>query len=283
MQPPLGQKGWAPWIGAWAAAVLVAGLTTVVLRAPEGERRLAVAGTAGTSTTTTTTTAAVASTVPGTARPARAAEVFGPVAPPSSRTSIVALATRPSVEVYPSPGATGAQHTLDNPQPSGAPLVFLVRQQQGEWVNVLLPVRPNGSQGWVRQADVQLTQIDYAVVVERRAHRVTVFKAGQVLMQEPAGIGTSSTPTPGGLYYLKELLKPPNPNGTYGPYAYGLSGFSNVLRSFQGGDGVIGLHGTNDPSGLGKDVSAGCIRISNGAISRLAGMLPLGTPVEIRA
>lgn len=270
----------APWVAAWVAAVLVAGLTTVVVRGDEGEVSRAVAGTAGT-TTTTTAVAVPASTAPTGASPARPPEIFGPVAPPSSRTSIIALANRPAVEVYPSPAA-GPQRTLDNPQPSGAPLVFLVRQQQDGWVKVLLPVRPNGSQGWVRQADVTLTEIDFAVVVERRAHRVTVFKAGQVVMQEPAGIGTSNTPTPGGLYYLKELLKPPNPNSVYGAYAYGLSGFSNVLTSFQGGEGVIGLHGTNDPSGLGKDVSAGCIRISNPAITRLARMLPLGTPVEIR-
>ena len=42
------------------------------------------------------------------------------------------------------------------------------------------------------------------------------------------------------------------------------------------------MHGTNDPSGLGKDVSAGCIRVDNDAITRLAAMLLLGTPVEIR-
>jgi lipoprotein-anchoring transpeptidase ErfK/SrfK len=211
-----------------------------------------------------------------------APEVFAATAPPSSPTSVVAYAAVPTVGIYESPGASEPQRTLDDPQPSGSPLVFLVRERQPDWIEVLLPVRPNGSTGWVRQADVTLYEHDYAVVVELQTHRVTVFKAGETLLQEPAGIGTSNTPTPGGLYYLKELLKPPDPNGTYGPFAFGLSGFSNVLTSFQGGEGVIGLHGTNDPSGLGKDVSAGCIRIDNDAITRLAEILPLGTPVEIR-
>jgi lipoprotein-anchoring transpeptidase ErfK/SrfK len=94
----------------------------------------------------------------------------------------------------------------------------------------------------------------------------------------------AQTPTPGGLYYIKELLKPPNPNTVYGPYAYGLSGFSDALESFEGGDAVIGIHGTNDPSGLGKDVSHGCIRMPNDQIIKLVEeiKLPLGVPVEIR-
>ena len=43
------------------------------------------------------------------------------------------------------------------------------------------------------------------------------------------GLGTSDTPTPGGVYYLKELLRPPDPHGFYGPYAFGTSAFSNTL------------------------------------------------------
>lgn len=69
----------------------------------------------------------------------------------------------------------------------------------------------------------------------------------------------------------------------YGPYAYGLSGFSNVLTEFNGGYGVIGIHGTNDPSSIGRDVNQGCIRMSNTGITTLAAILPLGTPVEIIA
>jgi lipoprotein-anchoring transpeptidase ErfK/SrfK len=78
------------------------------------------------------------------------------------------------------------------------------------------------------------------------------------------------------------LLQPPDPNGVYGAFAYGLSGFSNVLTSFAGGEGVVGIHGTNDPSSIGKDVSAGCIRMSNEGIKKLAARLPLGVPVEIK-
>ena len=146
-----------------------------------------------------------------------------------------------------------------------------------------LPVRPNGSMGWVPTNQVKLTQHNYRIVVETGAHRITVYKGWQIIDQEPIGVGKAETPTPGGHYYLKELLQPTNPNGAYGPYAYGLSGFSNVLSDYAGGDGVIGIHGTNDPAALGHDVSHGCIRMSNDGITRLAQVLPLGVPVDIRA
>ena len=197
-------------------------------------------------------------------------------------TSLVAEALIAKVAVFAQPDdSQPAKRTLANPTESGAPLVFLVEQAMPGWLQVDLPVRPNGSTGWVRAADVNVVPIDYRIKVELKRYRITVWRGDQVILSEPVGLGTQSTPTPGGKYYLKELLKPPNPNGSYGPYAYGLSGFSNVLTSFAGGDGVVGIHGTNDPSSIGRSVSHGCIRMSNSGITRLAKMLPLGTPVEI--
>ncbi|HVE95278.1 MAG TPA: L,D-transpeptidase [Acidimicrobiales bacterium] len=194
--------------------------------------------------------------------------------------SIVATATGPLVTVHESPDGAVRQ-PLPNPLPSNAPLTFLVREQRVGWLRVLLPLRPNGSEGWIKLADVTLNSHRFRIVVELGAHRITVTKGDEVILQEPVGVGTADTPTPGGLYYTKELLQPPNPNGPYGPFAYGLSGFSNVLTSFAGGEGVVGIHGTDDPSALGKDVSKGCIRMSNEGITRLAEILPLGVPVEI--
>ncbi len=69
--------------------------------------------------------------------------------------------------------------------------------------------------------------------------------------------------------------------GPFGPYADPLSGFSEVLFDFAGGDGQFGIHGTNDASTLGGDVSHGCIRMSNVGITLLAGTLPAGVPVRI--
>lgn len=173
--------------------------------------------------------------------------------------------------------------TLADPQPSGAPLVLLVVSRAPGWLQVQLPVRPNGTTGWVLASDVRVSGLRYRLDVHLAAHRLDVLDRGALLRSYPIGVGTRDTPTPGGTFYLKELLRPPAPDGPYGPYAYGLSGFSNRLTSFAGGDGVIGIHGTDDPSAVGRDVSHGCIRLRNDDITALTRLLPLGTPVRILA
>jgi lipoprotein-anchoring transpeptidase ErfK/SrfK len=202
---------------------------------------------------------------------------------PASAGSLVAQATGAQVDVFGEPVEGAPTVTLDNPNENGAPLVFLVEQNQGAWLQVLLPIRPNGSTGWIRAADVTVASNPYTIDIALADHRIVVRNGDAVVLDAPIGVGTASTPTPGGKYYLKELLQPPDPDGAYGPYAYGLSGFSNVLDEFNGGDGVIGIHGTNEPEAIGTDVSHGCIRVDNATITRMAEILPLGTPVHINS
>ena len=83
------------------------------------------------------------------------------------------------------------------------------------------------------------------------------------------------------VFLVRGVPKLPDPGTVYGPYAYGLSGFSDVLKTWRYG-GIIGLHGTNDPSSIGDRRSHGCIRMYNHGIEELVPFLPRGTPVEIR-
>ena len=99
----------------------------------------------------------------------------------------------------------------------------------------------------------------------------------EIRWETTVAIGTGATPTPIGDFYIIELLRPPTADGPYGPFAFGLSGFSETLTDYAGGQGVIGIHGTNDPASLGSDVSHGCVRVDNDVITEMAGELPLGT------
>ncbi|MEZ5380386.1 MAG: L,D-transpeptidase [Microthrixaceae bacterium] len=185
----------------------------------------------------------------------------------------------------------GAQQAIVEDRSSeGFPAVFLVREldvddaPDGEvWHEVWLPIRPNGSHGFVRDDDVTLSYHDYRLSVDLSDHEVRLYTAGVLTETYLAGVGTDRTPTPGGTFYTKELLRPTNRGGPYGTHAYGLSGFSNTLTQFAGSDGVVGLHGTDDPDSVGKDVSAGCIRLQNADIDELVDRLPLGVPVDIVA
>lgn len=195
----------------------------------------------------------------------------------------VALVARAegTVPVFDTPAATDPVRTLPAQTPFESPTVLLVQRQQDGWLKVLLPGRPNGGTGWVEAADVELREVDYEVRVDLKAGELTVLERGKVLVQTAAGHGRPEYPTPTGTFFVTDKLETPNPGGPYGPFALGLSARSEVLTQFMGGEGQIGLHGTNEPDTLGKGTSHGCVRVANEVIEQLADLLPLGTPVTV--
>ncbi len=193
----------------------------------------------------------------------------------------IATAKRGKVRIHPRPRARRGTRLLGKRPGQKGPLTFMVEREREGWVKVQLPTRPNGSSGWVRKREVSLSQTNYRVKIDLGRHRITVRQGDRIVQRAKVGLGQSATPTPEGRYYLTELIKPPRPDGLYGAYAFSLSGFSDVVSSFNGGNGQIGLHGTVEDWGLGKDVSHGCIRVSNRVIRKLAARLPLGTPVSV--
>ncbi|HUQ63419.1 MAG TPA: L,D-transpeptidase [Acidimicrobiales bacterium] len=202
----------------------------------------------------------------------------------SVATSTVATARKASLAVFDAPdGAPAELSPLPNPRPSGAPLVLLVVEDRPGWLQVQLPERPNGSTGWVRAGEVTTSSHQFRIEVSLGGHVLTAFDGDQRILETPVAVGAEMTPTPTGHFYTTELLRPTNPRGAYGPYAFGLSAHSDVLTDFAGGDGTVGIHGTNDPSSLGTDASHGCVRIDNEAITFLAESVPAGTPVDIVA
>jgi lipoprotein-anchoring transpeptidase ErfK/SrfK len=224
-----------------------------------------------------------------TAEAGRTPEATAEATPAADGTATIATVTAEAVDVFDAADATEPSRVLRADEvvsvPGQIPMTFLVDAEQGEWLRVHLPVRPNGSTGWLRAADVALSTTDLRVEVRLSEFRLEVHQGDDVVFEAPIGIGRQDVPTPGGVYYIKELLQPPVPGGTYGAYAYGLSGFSPVLEEFAGGEGVIGIHGTNQPDSIGTEASHGCIRLLDDDVTRLVEEvgLPLGTPVEILA
>ena len=56
---------------------------------------------------------------------------------------------------------------------------------------------------------------------------------------------------------------------------------SDAFDFFNGGEPLVGLHGTNAPELLGSASSNGCVRMPNSVASMLAFRVPLGAAVEI--
>lgn len=150
-----------------------------------------------------------------------------------------------------------------------------------EWVQVRLPRRPNGSTGWVRREALGPYQtVTTQLVVDRRRLKATLRRNGRAIWSSRIGVGKRGTPTPGGRFYIREMLKSPFGGTIYGPLAFGTSAYSSLSEWPRGG--VIGIHGTNQPGILPGRVSHGCIRVPNNNIRRLARLMPIGTPLQIK-
>lgn len=117
--------------------------------------------------------------------------------------------------------------------------------------------------------DLSMVRDLYKIVVNTSARTLTLYKDGKWYKSFPVAVGKPSTPTPKGTYKIKN--KAPNPGGPYGARWLGLSITT----------GGYGIHGTNDPSSIGKAVSNGCIRMHNKDVITLYNLVPVGTTVEI--
>lgn len=107
----------------------------------------------------------------------------------------------------------------------------------------------------------------YSITVDLSVKRLTLYRDGAPVKSYPVGIGKMLTPTPAGTYAI--VNKSPNPGGPFGVMWMGLN------------KPHYGIHGTNDPSSIGKVVSRGCIRMYNQDVLELARLVPIGTRVTI--
>ena len=188
-----------------------------------------------------------------------------------------------SVDAYLDPNDTEATWNFDDVTEYGSKTVFLVNEVNGDWYNVYLPIRPNGTTGWVHADQVEIKTVSLHVMVDQSERLLTVFDGDEVVLTTSVAVGTDENPSPNGYFYITDKLLTGNPSGAYGPVAFGISGFSDTLSSFAGGPGQIGVHGTNNPDSIGNAASHGCIRVNNEVILDLSELLPLGTPVTIQA
>lgn len=264
---PAGAPSSRAGVGTWLALVIAAVAALVggvLLVGNGGDASPDRADTSGTTVTETSAAAALSSLPPGTA--------------------VVAEAVVAELVIFDEPTGGSPTRRLKNPIATGGPLVLLTDGEiGGDRVKVSLPVRPNGSTGWVQATDVRLLTNAYRVQVDLSDRKARVFEANREILSTTVAVGSEANPTPVGRYFVTELLIQPDPRGAYGPFAFGLSAFSETLSEFNGGQGQVGMHGTNDPGTIGQPVSHGCIRLPNDVLTRVRSFLPLGTPVEISA
>ncbi len=196
---------------------------------------------------------------------------------------LIATSLEPAVliEVWESPDDTAPPAwRMAIPTEFGSPRHFLVIGETEDWVHVKVPVRPNGSTGWVRKADVTFTVTTMRIDVDVSERLVTVLDGDTVVFETIGAVGRDAYPTPVGEWFLRDVI-PWDANSVYGPWVLALSAFSEQIDEINGGQAVVALHGTSQPDKLGSAVSLGCVRMSNDDITTVASLVPVGAPVVI--
>ena len=226
-------------------------------------------------------------TLPASSAPTREATTSGsaPVAAPAPTTrapaapgQLVARLTTKTVYVYARPGDAQPVAALFSTTEFDNPRVLPVRQRGGDWLRVALPTRPNGSEGWIRARDATLDTVADKVVVDLAARTLTWTRNGEVQLHATVAIGAPASPTPTGSFFVTDVLPS---SGAYGDWVVALDAHSDTFTEFEGGDARIAIHGTNDPSSIGRAASSGCVRADAETLATLAAALPAGTPVDV--
>ncbi|MFE5563357.1 L,D-transpeptidase [Amycolatopsis japonica] len=185
-----------------------------------------------------------------------------------------------TVPVFSAPGKD-AIAALPPKQITSDTWVPVVAEEAG-WVQVLLPVRPNGASGWLSTQDDSLEHATspYLITIERNSYRLSLHQGGRLIGQWTVGIGKPTAETPAGrTFVLASLI---DPTQRFSPVILPLGTHSASLETFGGGPGTTGIHGWPSQDVFGKPSSDGCIRVPADALRLLSTEVPLGTPVLIK-
>ncbi|TCP31809.1 L,D-transpeptidase-like protein [Scopulibacillus darangshiensis] len=122
------------------------------------------------------------------------------------------------------------------------------------------------------------------IIVNKARHELVFINDNDIVMKVPVATGKTKELTPEGLftvivkakepYYRKKNIPGGDPDNPLGSRWIGFDARGTNGR-------IYGVHGNNNPDSIGKDVSAGCIRMQEEAIQRLFDLVPAGTKILI--
>ncbi|MDJ0625446.1 MAG: L,D-transpeptidase [Candidatus Caenarcaniphilales bacterium] len=132
-------------------------------------------------------------------------------------------------------------------------------------------------------------RINREIKINVPSRSLQIFQAGKLIQEYPVGVGNSKQfQTPPGIYKVEKKIINPIWEHPYKPDGQVRVGNShkNPLGSrwigfHKEGSGVYGIHGTNEPSSIGKFVSHGCVRMHNEDVEEIFDLVSIGTKVTV--
>lgn len=164
-----------------------------------------------------------------------------------------------------------------------SPRILSVVGRSGKWLAVLVPQLRNGKKAWVREDKVaKLGSVSWSLNADLSKRRMTVKHDGKTVRRFKIGVGRSDHPTPVGRYAVTDKLKVSDRGSPYGCCVLALTGHQTRLPAGWPGGDRLAVHATQDLSGLGHQVSLGCMRTDPKDTKWMLSRIPLGTPVFVR-
>lgn len=206
--------------------------------------------------------------------------------PASASAAYTAELMYSNTPLYSSPGGK-PRGTISSSTHSGQRARLMVLDLQGKdgriWIKVRLPQRPNTAKAWINSERVHIHKTAYRVVIDRSARKLYLYNNNKLVTWRSVVVGKPQTPTPLGRFALWDKYIPPASRPTR-PRVLELTAHSEVLKSFDGGEARVAMHGMRDElrAPLGTARSNGCIRLDDKTVRLLNKRLPLGAPVTIR-
>jgi lipoprotein-anchoring transpeptidase ErfK/SrfK len=162
-------------------------------------------------------------------------------------------------------------------------VMFAVKAKTGSdgepWYRISIPMRPNGTFGWIPAKTVKLSPAHSQIVINLNSRTIDIYRFNKHKWHGKVAIGAPGRETPAGHYFVASRFVPYH-DTFLGVFAEETSAYSK-LTEWPGG-GVVGIHGTSLPQLLGQAVSHGCVRVSNTTARHLKSLAPLGTPIWIK-
>lgn len=138
-----------------------------------------------------------------------------------------------------------------------------------------------------REMSVALPEDLFEIEIDRSDRLLTVRYAGEHLVTWSCCIGSGDN-TPIGVFHIRNKAVWPPWTAYWGEHMPGGSARNPLGARWLGtsarGDETgraIGIHGTNQPSSIGRRISGGCVRLTNAHAIEMYDTIPIGTRVVI--
>lgn len=122
------------------------------------------------------------------------------------------------------------------------------------------------------------------VIVNKQTNKLAFIDHSEVQKVYPVATGATNELTPNGLHTIIVKAKDPYYRKKNIPGGSSENPLGSRWIGFDAKDTdgrIYGVHGTNQPSSIGKRISAGCIRMNNKHVEALFDKLPIGTKIMI--